>query len=208
MPDPESRALVWAASILLLASLLRVGWARLSRPPAGLGDGDMARELLVESGRELAELEARSRPLADGERIDPNRASSVELDRLPGVGPSTADAIVLSREQDGPFRGPEDLSRVRGIGAATVARIADRLDFSTPVLGRTRAPASPVLVDVNRASEEALQALPGVGPALARRIVEARTRTPFRSVEELVRVRGIGPATVERFRGRVTVGPR
>lgn len=208
MPDPESRALTWAASILLLASLARVGWARLSGAPGSLGDGDVGRELLVESGKELAELEARSRPLADGERIDPNRASSVELDRLPGVGPSTAEAIVLSRDQEGPFRRPEDLARVRGIGAATVARIAGHLDFSTPVLGRVRAPAGPVPLDLNRATEGALQELPGVGPALARRIVEARAKAPFRSVEDLARVRGIGPATVERLRGRVTVGAR
>jgi competence ComEA-like helix-hairpin-helix protein len=208
MPDPESRALAWAASILLLASLLRVGWARLHVTPASLGDTDVAHELLEKSSEELAELESRSRPLMDGEQIDPNRATSVELDRLPGVGPSTADAIVRSRDQEGPFGRPEDLTRVRGIGPATVARIADHLDFTTPVLGRARAPAGPVPVDLNRASAEALQELPGVGPALARRIVEARAAAPFRSVEDLARVRGIGPVAVERLRGRVTVGRR
>ena len=64
------------------------------------------------------------------------------------------------------------------------------------------------LIDVNRASETELTALRGIGPALARRIVEYRERNgPFRSVEELVQVRGIGPAKLEGFRDRATVGP-
>ena len=64
------------------------------------------------------------------------------------------------------------------------------------------------LIDVNRASEMELTALRGIGPALARRIVEYREKNgPFRSVEELVQVRGIGAAKLEGFRDRATVGP-
>lgn len=64
------------------------------------------------------------------------------------------------------------------------------------------------LIDVNRASEMELTALRGIGPALARRIVEYREKNgPFRSVEELVQVRGIGAAKLEGFRNRATVGP-
>jgi competence protein ComEA len=47
-----------------------------------------------------------------------------------------------------------------------------------------------------------------VGPALAERIVRWREREgPFRSVEDLARVPGIGPATVARIRGSVRVSP-
>ena len=64
------------------------------------------------------------------------------------------------------------------------------------------------LIDVNRASETELTALRGIGPALARRIVEYREKNgPFRSVEELVLVRGIGAAKLEGFRDRATIGP-
>lgn len=55
------------------------------------------------------------------------------------------------------------------------------------------APAPPL--DLDRASEAELDALPGIGPALARRIVENRsTHGPFGSLDALQEVRGIGPA--------------
>ena len=46
-----------------------------------------------------------------------------------------------------------------------------------------------------------LEALPGIGPGIARRIVEGR---PYRSVEELERVKGIGPKRLEEIRLLVT----
>ena len=61
-------------------------------------------------------------------------------------------------------------------------------------------------IDLNRASVEGLQALPGVGPQMARRIVAYRTQHgPFRRLEDLAAVRGIGPRTVERLRPLTTV---
>ncbi|HUF98082.1 MAG TPA: helix-hairpin-helix domain-containing protein [Ilumatobacter sp.] len=50
--------------------------------------------------------------------IDLNRATIDELDTLPGVGPSTAAAIVDDRERNGPFATVDDLDRVAGIGPA------------------------------------------------------------------------------------------
>jgi competence protein ComEA len=56
-------------------------------------------------------------------------------------------------------------------------------------------------VNVNTASADELERLPGVGPVLARRIVQDRqARGPFRRVEDLERVRGIGPGLVRRLR--------
>lgn len=61
-------------------------------------------------------------------------------------------------------------------------------------------------VDLNAAGTMELEALPGIGPVLARRILEHRARTGrFRTVEELRAVRGVGPRLLERLRGRVTV---
>jgi competence protein ComEA len=56
---------------------------------------------------------------------------------------------------------------------------------------------------------EDLQRLPGIGAVLARRVVEWRTaHGPFRTVEELNEVKGIGPKKLERIRPLVTVGPQ
>ncbi len=69
--------------------------------------------------------------------------------------------------------------------------------------GGGRAADGPV-VDVNTATVEELQQLPGVGPATASAIVEHRTRQgPFRSVEQLLDVPGIGPAKLAAMRARV-----
>jgi competence protein ComEA len=62
------------------------------------------------------------------------------------------------------------------------------------------------VVDVNRATEDELIGLPGIGPAKARAIVEHRRRTPFSKVEDLLRVRGIGRGVFRQLRDRVTVG--
>jgi competence protein ComEA len=67
--------------------------------------------------------------------------------------------------------------------------------------------AGAVLLDLNRADAVALDALPGVGPVLAERIVEQRRRHgPFRRLEDLRAVRGIGPRLLERIRGHVRIG--
>ena len=61
-------------------------------------------------------------------------------------------------------------------------------------------------VDLNRAGADELTTLPGIGPALAARIIAWRDSAgPFPAVDSLVVVRGIGPATVERLRERIRV---
>ena len=66
---------------------------------------------------------------------------------------------------------------------------------------------APGLVDVNAASLEELDTLPGIGPALAERIVQWRTDNgAFASVDELADVSGIGPSVLGKIRDLVTVG--
>lgn len=61
-------------------------------------------------------------------------------------------------------------------------------------------------VNVNTASSEELQTLPGVGPATAQAIIDFRTENGgFTSVEDLLDVKGIGPVTLEDLKDRVTV---
>ena len=60
-------------------------------------------------------------------------------------------------------------------------------------------------VDLNSASVEQLIELPGIGPSKAAAIVEERNKSPFSSVEDLDRVKGIGPALIANLRDRVAV---
>lgn len=67
-------------------------------------------------------------------------------------------------------------------------------------------PSQAGLVNINTASATELEALPGVGPALASRIVEHRDLNgPFSSVDDLIMVSGIGPSKLEAIREKATV---
>jgi competence protein ComEA len=59
--------------------------------------------------------------------INLNSATSAQLDTLPGVGPSTAKAIISYRSRKGPFGKVEDLLNVPGIGPAKVAALRDQV---------------------------------------------------------------------------------
>ena len=61
------------------------------------------------------------------ELININTASLEELDTLPGVGPTTAQAIIDYREENGPFISPEDIVNVPGIGSVSYERMSDRI---------------------------------------------------------------------------------
>ena len=79
-----------------------------------------------------------------------------------------------------------------GVSAASAASAAD--------------PEGDDRIDLNAATASDLEALSGIGPALAGRIVAHRARRPFRSVDDLTQVRGIGDKTLARIRDQVTVG--
>ncbi|NDA54401.1 MAG: helix-hairpin-helix domain-containing protein [Actinobacteria bacterium] len=62
--------------------------------------------------------------------VNINRASVAELDQLPGVGPSTARAIVEHRERHGPYATVDDLLAVRGIGPAKLVEMRAMVSVS------------------------------------------------------------------------------
>ena len=59
--------------------------------------------------------------------LDLNTATAEQLEELPGVGPSTAAAILAYRQQHGPFRSVDQLLEVRGIGEARLAELRPKV---------------------------------------------------------------------------------
>lgn len=112
---------------------------------------------------------------------------------------------------------PRDADRLaRGVAAGVLVALASIGAGVSAWSGRTAptilatgdAPAVSPTIDLNTATPAQLEALPMIGPKRAEAIVADRARRgPFRSVEDLDRVHGIGPRTVERLRPFVTATP-
>lgn len=228
----ETRAVAFLALLLTLSVGARI--AAAPDPPEIQAAAVDVDSLSAES---LAALEAdlrRRQPLAPGERIDPNRAPAGELARLPGVGPAVAGRIVESREREGAFGTTGDLLRIAGVGERTLARIQPHLDIPegpptaggpgppTPGAPAARFPPAPGIpvahgsasrgsvagVDPNTATAAQLATLPGIGPALAARIIQHReVAGPFRRAADLEAVAGIGPAKRERLEPMLLLPP-
>jgi len=97
--------------------LFAAGSAAIARPDSALAEGGSTATLP---------------PAPPGGAIDPNTATSAQLQGLPGVGPALAARIIAYRQAHGPFRRVQDLTRVRGIGEKTLARLAPYLHVEAP----------------------------------------------------------------------------
>jgi competence protein ComEA len=120
------------------------------------------------------------------EPVDLNSASAEDLMTLPGVGEATARKIIDGR----PHKAVADLVKA-GISASEVEKI-------TPLVVVHPLPAA---VAINEDSADKLQTLPGIGPAMARSIIEGR---PYAKYEDLEKVRGLGPKKIDELKGRLS----
>jgi len=80
------------------------------------------------------------------------------------------------------------------------------LILSAPALaGKKKPPAKPV--NINTATSEQLQQVPGIGPATAEKILKMRkSYGPFKSVDDLLAIRGLGEKRLDKMRKYLTVG--
>lgn len=116
---------------------------------------------------------------------DPTRPTAAEATALAAQAAAAESLAKADRSKKPAGKG----KRTRGAAAKSAAE---------PVT-----PTAPL--DLDRATEAQIEALPGIGPALARRIVSDRERKgPFGSLAALDGVPGVGPALLERVRPHVT----
>ncbi|EJU63460.1 DNA topoisomerase TopA [Neisseria meningitidis 69166] len=74
--------------------------------------------------------------------VNINAASQQELEALPGIGPAKAKAIAEYRAQNGAFKSVDDLTKVKGIGPAVLAKLKDQASVGAPA---PKGPAKPAL---------------------------------------------------------------
>ena len=95
-----------------------------------------------------------------------------------------------------------DSGSITAVSPSPVALLSDQPSTAAPKRSHRG------LLDLNRATEQDFDALPGIGPRLAERIMEYRQSVgAFHSLEELRAVKGIGKKKFERIRPLVTVTP-
>lgn len=126
------------------------------------------------------------------------------------------DSIVKDAiEAAGGPTGEADLNRIN-----LARRVHDEEQIYVPQKGEESLPVSPLSdpslsspsgpgggkVNINVATAEELDTLPGVGPSIAQRIIDYRVANgPFQSIEDIKNVKGIGDATFDKLKDKITV---
>jgi competence ComEA-like helix-hairpin-helix protein len=145
--------------------------------------------------------------------VNLNTATQADLETLPRIGPALAERILAYRDEIGQFTSVDELNNVSGIGGATLDGLRPLVtlgdgDASALPDGVVRATVPPLAtpsggdtIALNSATQADLETLPGIGPAMAERIIAYRDEIgQFTTIDELDNVSGIGEATLERLR--------
>lgn len=134
--------------------------------------------------------------------VDLNSASKAELEALPGVGDKVAAEIINHR----PYQSVDELKNVKGVGSGKKYDQIKGLVSVEPAHSadshRAKKLAQGEIINLNTASQQDLEKLPGIGDKKAQAIIAAR---PFSSPEDLKKVKGIKGKTYEEIKDHITV---
>lgn len=148
------------------------------------------------------------------DRINLNTVDSTGLEALPGIGAVLAARIVKYRNKNGAFSSVEELKKVYGLKPEFYEQVAPRLFIDTVTLPpkKNKSDKNNLLLtsrlDLNTADSTALEALPGIGPVLAARIVKYRRKIgAYTDVSELKKVYGLKPEHYDKAAPYLSVNP-
>ncbi len=178
---PENDRASWTAGAPKWAAVIALGAASTTAIGWAVGRGGDSWRTLARAGAQPPIVAAL--PTATQQLQQPARAQS-EPQTSQGVA-TPAPTIASRQEANGLAAGTRPSSSGDPARAASLLR---------------------KLINVNTAGQGELELLPGIGPALAKRIIEYRTtKGVFKRVDDLDAVKGIGPKILERLRAQVTV---
>lgn len=180
---------------------------------------------LLSAGLVLSLAAGSAHAAAKKELVDLNTATQQQLEAVKGVGAATAKKIMENR----PYKSLDELTKA-GLSAKKIQALkpyltvgqapaapappaapAKKPEAAAPAKAAEKkapakaekpaaAPAAPV--DLNTADQKALEALPGVGPAMAKKIMAGR---PYKSVDDLSKIKGMSKAKIDALRDKVMV---
>lgn len=176
-------------------------------------------EQMLQAEQLMQEFDLPELALDSTQLLDINLATADQWGRLPGVPPVVANRIVAYRDAIGGFRNIDDLARVYGLTQTVLDNNRSFL-FVNPLtapnrsssLGRDRWQAPPTYqgptLDINTATPEQLEKLPGIGTVLSQRIVNYRALLGgYTSLDQLEQVYQLPVEVLDQIREYLVLGP-